>query len=420
MFKNALKVLLFSIICCTKILAQGNKVDSTGMKTFRLDPSTARGAAVSQVFDEVKFIPLETTKESLFGTISQFNVTENNYVLFDYDTKAVLIFDKAGKYIAKINSSKIEKDPNDKENQELYGYVLRTENNQDYIQIYAGKKVFYFDLKGQLFKKVMWNAPDVVYGNEKKFSNGIAIKEYYVDKKEKDSKDSTFYRFALVKDKKKLAAYFQFHPDSGRNDENWGSSRFYNNGVPDELFYTRAYEYNIYKLTPEKLSLAYRLIFPAVNSLPNDYATNPKYRGKRSVFFAANKKAFYRMDNVYQAGENLYLNMKNYDYNKSDKKSLIYNFKSGQLTSVSDIEPDTLSQFLPVTDASTGYEFENRGFMLFENGYFYTSYSSLAMFAYKELNEGKNRKYDPLLTEYFKTQNRKSNPVIILLKPKKN
>lgn len=419
MFKNALKVLLFSIICCTKILAQGNKVDSTGMKTLRLDPSTARGAAVSQVFDEVKFIPLETTKESLFGSISQFNVTENNFVVYDYDTKSVLIFDKSGKYVAKVNSSKIEKDPKDKESQVLYGYLLIKEDNQDYIQIYAGKKVFYFDLKGQLLKKTVRPERGHSYGNEK-FSNDIDVKQYYVDKKEKDSKDSTFYRFALVKDKKKLAAYFPFHPDSGRNDENWGSSRFYNNGTPDELLYTRDYEYNVYKLTPEKLSLAYHLVFPAVNSLPNDYGTNPKYRGKRSVYFAANKKAFYRMDNVYQMGENLYLNMKNYDYNKSEKKSLIYNFKSGQLTSISDIEPDTLSQFLPITDASSGYEFENNGFLLFEKGYFYTSYSSLAMFAYKELNEGKNRKYDPLLTEYFKTENRKSNPVLVLLKPKKN
>lgn len=420
MFKNALNTLIFCALSCTQILAQGNKVDSTGMKTLRLDPSTARGAAASQVFDEVKFIPLETTKESLFGSISQFVVTDGNYIVYDYDTKAVLIFDRAGKYIAKVNSSKIEKDPKDNKVQEFYGFVLKTENGQDYIQISTGKKIFYFDLKGKLFKKGMWNEPGISYGNDKKFSNDITIKEYYVDKKEKDSKDSTFYKIALVKDKKKVAAYFQFHPDSSKNDENWGSSRIYNYGVPDELFYTINYEYNIYKLTPEKLSLAYHLIFPAVNSLPNDYATNPKYKGKRSEFFSNNKKAFYRMENVYKAGENLYLNMKNFEWNKSEKKSLIYNLKSGLITSVSDIEPDTLSQFLPVTDASNGYEFENRGFHLFDKGYFYTSYSSLSMFGYKELNDDKKRTYDPLLTEYFKTQNKKSNPVIIQLKPKTN
>jgi hypothetical protein len=420
MFKNALNTLILCALSCTQILAQGNKVDSTGMKTLRLDPTTARGAAASQVFDEVKFIPLETTKESLFGSINQLSVSKDNYIIYDYDTKAVLIFDKAGKYIAKVNSSKIEKDPKDNKVPEFYGFVLKTENNQDYIQISAGKKIFYFDLKGQLFKKVMWNEPGFSYRNDKKFGNDITIKEYYIDKKEKDSKDSTFYNIGLVKDKKKVAAYFPFHPDSSKNDENWGSTKLYDYGVPDELFYTIGYEYNIYKLTPEKLSLAYHLIFPAVNSLPTDYGTNPKYRGKRFDFFAANKKVFYRMDNIYQVGDNLYLNTRSFEHNKSDKKSLIYNLKSGLLTSVSDIEPDTLSQFLPVTDASTGYEFSNRGFHLFDKGYFYTSYSSLAMFSYKDLNDDKKRTYDPLLTEYFKTQNKKSNPVIIQLKPKKN
>ena len=420
MFKNALNTFILCALSCTHILAQGNKVDSTGMKTLRLDPNTARGAAASQVFDEVKFIPLETTKESLFGSISQLSVTKDNYIVWDYDTKAVLIFDKAGKYIAKVNSSKIEKDPKDNKVQEFYGFVLKTENNQSYIQISAGKKAFYFDLKGQLFKKVMRNEPGFSYSNERKFSNDIIVKDYYVDKKEQDSKDSTFYDIGLVKDKKKVAAYFPFHPDSLKNDENWGGTRFYDYGVPDELFYTRRYEYNIYKLTPEKLSLVYHLIFPAVNSLPMDYGSNPKYRGKRSVYFTANRKAFYSMDNIYQAGENLFLNLRSFEHNKSDKKSLIYNLKSGLLTSVSDIEPDTLSQFLPVTDASTGYEFSNRGFHLFDKEYFYTSYSSLAMFGYKELNNDKKRTYDPLLTEYFKTQNKKSNPVVIVLKPKHN
>lgn len=420
MLKFALQSLIIWAFSYGHIMAQAGKVDSTGMRTLRIDPSSARGAAVSQIFDEVKFIPLETTKESLFGAISQLGVTDENFIIHDYDTKAVLIFNKLGKYIAKINESKIEKDPDDKNSQNFWGFQLKTENNQTYIQIYAGKKILYFDLKGQLYKKIQGNSPEAFYGNGMKFSNGIDVRQYYVDKKDKDAKDSTFYDIGLVKDKKKVAVYFQFHPDSAKNDENWGSSRFYNYGVPDELFYTRGYEYNIYRLTPEKLSLAYHIVFPAINSLPMDYGTNPKYKGKRSIFFSNNKKAFYRMDNVYQVGDNLHFNTRSYEWNKSEKKSFIYNLKSNQLTSTADIEPDTLSQFLPVTDASTGYEFMNRGFHLFDKGYFYSSYSSLAMFGYKEQNESKNRKYDPLLTEYFKSQNKKGNPVIIQLKPKKN
>lgn len=86
-----------------------------------------------------------------------------------------------------------------------------------------------------------------------------------------------------------------------------------------------------------------------------------------------------------------------------------------------DLEPDSLSSFLPVTDASSDfYDFKSRGFHMYENGYFYTNYSSLAMFTFKEQSEGKTTKYPPNLEAYFKTQNKKSNPIIIKLKPKQN
>jgi hypothetical protein len=75
---------------------------------------------------------------------------------------------------------------------------------------------------------------------------------------------------------------------------------------------------------------------------------------------------------------------------------------------------------LPVTDAGIGYEFLNTGFHLFDKSFFYTSYSSLVLFGIKEQNATKDRKYNPALTEYFKTQNKKSNPVLIQLKPKEN
>lgn len=124
MLKKTLFLVIYLALISTTALAQGDKVDSAGMKVLRIDPSRAKGVAVSQVFDEVKFIPLETNGESLFGTISQLSVTEHNFILYDYDTKAVLIFDKAGKYIAKVNSSKIEKGDKVTEDDELGRTIL--------------------------------------------------------------------------------------------------------------------------------------------------------------------------------------------------------------------------------------------------------------------------------------------------------
>jgi hypothetical protein len=414
MIKLALPTLLLFSLLCSRALAQASKVDSSEMKTLRIDPSTARGASASQIFDEVKYIPLETTKESLFGSISQLKVTTDYYIIYDYDTKAILIFDKQGKYKTKINGTKIEKDPDNKNSQDFYGFSLVTENDQQVIQLKSGKYNFYFDLNAKLIRKVKGEK----YVSNEKFSDGTVVDYSYTEKKDKDS---TNYEISLVKDTKKVASYFPYSMEKYKTDEFYsGGESITNYGVPDELFFIRAYEYNIYKLTPKKLLLAYNIIFPANISLPADFRDNPLYKGKRREYFDKNPKVFFAIGSVYQLGNDLFLKGTNWSWGGDEKKALIYNLKTSALTSVSDIEPDSLSQFLPVTDAGIGWEFAGRGFLLYEKKYFYTSYSSLALFGYKEQSAGKNRKYDALLTEYFKTQNKKSNPVLIQLKPKGN
>src|SRR5687768_960534 len=98
MLKITLNALILCLFSCFNLFAQGTKIDSSEMVTLRIDPESSRGAAVSQVFDEVQFIPLETTKESLFGSVSQLEVTDKNYIIYDYDTRSIFIFSKEGKY----------------------------------------------------------------------------------------------------------------------------------------------------------------------------------------------------------------------------------------------------------------------------------------------------------------------------------
>ncbi|WP_276091464.1 6-bladed beta-propeller [Pedobacter sp. JY14-1] len=412
---------LFSIITCTflssQLMAQTGKIDSTGYRTLRIDPDAARGASVSQIFDEVKFIPLETTKESMFGSISQLRVTDDRYIIWDYDTKSILIFTKDGKYKAKINGSKIEKDPSSKQSQEFWGFTLRNENNNPVIQVSTGKNIHYFDIDGNLIRKEKYEEGKV-YGYQRQFSDGTIVDQGYM---EKQDKDSIYYEVSLVKDKKKIAGYFPYSQKRYKDDQFYsGGESVTDYGVRDELFFVNYYDYNIYRLTPAKLSLSYRLIFPVNNSLPPDFKDNPVYKGKRAEYFEKNPKVFFAIGNPYLIGDNLYLKGSNWSWGANSRKAFIYNLKSNLITSISDIEPDTLSQFLPVTDAGMHYDFANKGFLLFDKTYFYTSYSSLALFSFKEQNEGKNRVYDPVLSNYFKTQNKKSNPVIIQLKPKKN
>lgn len=385
------------------------------MVTLRIDPQNARGANVSQVFDDVQFIPLETTKESLFGSITDLKIAKNKFILFDYDTRSVLIFSKDGKFKGKIDASKVPKDETDKTKTEFFGYQIVEENQDTVIALYSNKYFFFFDLNGKQIKKV--SQKDYSLNNDYKLADKeTAIRNYFVDIR---GRDTASYELGLIRKNKDSVGYFPYSNKRYQTDQFLGSSRLYDYGVKNELFFLSVYNFNIYKVTPAKVSLAYRILFPANNSLPKDFMENPAYVNKRIEYFQKNPKIFYAIYNTYLIGNNLYMGFRKLGSPTETKTALIYNTKTAELTSLQDLTPDSLSSFLPVTDAGAFYDFTNNGFNLYKDGYLYTSYSSLAMFTFKEQMGNKNDKFSPLMQEYFKTQSRRSNPVIIQLKPKK-
>ena len=396
--------------------SQGGKVDSSEMVTLRIDPQSARGANVSQVFDEVTFIPLETTKESLFGSINNLKIVKNQFIIYDFDTKAVLIFGKDGKFKAKIDAAKIPKDDADKSKNELYGYMIDAENQDSLIAIYSNKYLFYFDLNGKQIKKVLMQ--DAKVNQDYKFADKkTSVRPRYL---QKNGKDSIFYEIGIIRKNQDTVGYFPFSMKRYQNDDFWSSAKFYDYGVENEMFFNNMYSYDIYKITPAKFSLAYHIIFPANNSLPEDFSYNPIYLKKHGDYLRKNQKAFHDINNIYRVGDFLYVQMRSYAWNKELKKAIIYNLKTTEITSLQDLQPDSLSSFLPVTDAGAYYDFANNGFLMYKDGNFYTSYSSLAMFTFKEQLGAKNNKFSSQMQAYFKNEDRKSNPVIIQLKPKKH
>jgi len=416
MLKLSLSI-VFSLFIFHNLNAQLAKVDSTEMVTIRIDPESSRGAKVSEIFSEVKFIPLETTKESLFGSIDHLELTKNCFVVYDHDTKAVLIFNKDGKFKAKVNSSKLN-ESDEKDKQAFYGFKLIKANETELIRIASGKQYYLFDLDGKLTKKYPIEMKDSKE-NHFKFADSITtIAPFHVSR---NGKDSTFHEIAILNNNKEIALYFPLEFDRFKTDQYIGAGNpITDSQLKNELFYIRYYDYNIYRIKPKALSLAYRIIFPANNSVPKDFLTNPDYKNKRVEYFQKNPTQIFGISNPYLIGNNLYIKANNWGWNLDAKTALIHNLQTGALTSIKNLEADSLSQFLPVTDGGSFTDFYNHGFHLYEDDYLYTSYSSLAMFSYKDLNAAKNIKYDPLLSKYFDTQNKKSNPIIIQLKPKKN
>ena len=393
--------------------AQTNKIDSSEIVNLRIDPETARGAAVSDVFEDVKFIPLETTSESLFGRIQQLGITKDYFIIYDGDTKAILIFSKEGKYKTKIDANRISLGDDSGGASEFNGFELKRENDADIIQIRASKNYVDFDLNGKLIKKVALTPAQSSYyfANYTVGDDMVSIKFNRPTVKGSD----TYHELVLAKGDDVVGRYLPFLRSIKYRDNigRFGSNIF-NYGKKDELYYVGwAGDLNIYKIKPAGVLLSYHFILPEKYSLPLDFDSNPEYIGNKQLYFKNNREKYFQIGNAFQFGNNLFFNLMN---SSSGNKSFLYNLKKSLLLSIRNLQPDQLSSFLPVTDAT----FDYYGFHLFKDGYLYNSYSSLSMFNFKQDSENKSAKYSKLLQEYFSSQNKKGNPVLIMLKPKLN
>ncbi|MBK8087175.1 MAG: 6-bladed beta-propeller [Chitinophagaceae bacterium] len=77
-------------------------------QTLYFDPNSTIGAPASRVFESISYIPLETTRQSLFGQISRLVVTDQYFIIFDYDTQGLYFFDRSGKFIKNIRTINIQ------------------------------------------------------------------------------------------------------------------------------------------------------------------------------------------------------------------------------------------------------------------------------------------------------------------------
>lgn len=384
-----------------------NVVDTSKVEILRLDLKSARGIPVSKMFDEVKFIPLETTTQSLFGEISKLEVTKGCYIIADQDTRCVLLFNLDGGFRTKIKFDK----PSPAFPLEIK--VLDNSNGGDF-QVKNGNYISFFDLKGKLIKKVEAKLVD-----DKKTaflfnSENILVKTNY------EANDND-YEIALLKDGKEIGSYFPHEKDYTRNDQFMGSGvSITSSGIPNEIFYKRFYDYSIYRITPLGITLDYKLIFPSEYSLPLDFLSNKDFINKRIDFIQKNRKVFYGINNIYKFGNNLFFSGACMDLSRAHKRDFIFNLNTRDLIAIQDIEPDALSSYLPITNLGLNPNFFFHGFHLYKNGYLFNSIPSIDMLVLKSQNPNKQIKYDAALTSFFRIASKKSNPVLVILKPKKD
>ena len=411
--KNLLTILVVGISLALKSTAQESKISDSNSQTIKFDPSLAKGGSMTQVFTEINYIPLETTKESLLGDISQLEVTDINFIIYDNDTQCILIFDKSGKYKTKISSVNLTEKTSNSSGEALNGFKLLKSNGEHIIQISFKSKVFNFNTSGKLIMTKKVNDKGPRYISEYNFNDSVKVVNYYSDKK---GNEDSLYLFGLLKNDKIIKKYLRIDNKIHKMGSfAVGGPSFIDTDNPDIKYAVKDYDYKIYKITSEGMSVAYNIVFPSINALPKDFSSNKIYNGKQMEYFfkQPNVNKIYGIGYTYEIGNYLYVKCGSLGHNLRQNGSFVYNLKDNSLISLNRLDPDTLSHYLPAISSRWDMDFKK-----YDSKYLYTCLSSLEMFTYYEQNKSKNYKYPAVIEDYFRTANKKNNPVIVQLKPK--
>lgn len=97
-----MKVLIYILLIV--LVTSCNKIIDISDKTLYSDLDHYQSIPTERLFSKIEIIPLETNEQSLIQRISK--VIEYNSCLYILDSrqKAILIFDKTGKFISKIHT----------------------------------------------------------------------------------------------------------------------------------------------------------------------------------------------------------------------------------------------------------------------------------------------------------------------------
>jgi hypothetical protein len=383
---------------------------------IRIDPQRAFGGYISNYFNEIEYVPLETTKECLFGDVSQLVITDSSIVVFDYDTKSVLFFSANGKFKTKL---KVKETPqlfiaDNKIGVRTYNRVT----NSTKINYYSQTGTDYY--QEETVKGSVNEGPVVILDRECIIRPGSCY--FPIGAK---LKDSTYHLLQVYKNNELWRSFLPYNQskDIGFCAFMGSIGDLRNCIVQNKAVYVcTGGDYSIYKITKDTISKMYQFVFPASRTYPGTYINIRSQtsadsirkmnlisadiiRGVSNIFFGE-RTLHFRLDPA------VYINSTGSDYNS--QYNFIYDTLTGKLVCLERITPDNTNFYLPFMEP---IKIAMNGFY-FRKGYFYSVVSSFQMFASEEKNKSRTPQYPPALQEYFKTQNRKSNPVIVKMKLK--
>lgn len=397
--------------------AVGQNPASTIKKIF-IDPSNASGGSVSQLFDSVRYVPLENRNDLVVGQISNLRVSRHYFVFTDYNTKSIYVFDKLGKFKSRISSVPMTGWIADNDFWRIAeSFVINPTSEQIYITYNDHDKnlkkyVAVFDPEnGQLIsKKLMPNLMQDMSAQFVFLPNGNQLFAYTLPSEQKMHWNEKFYFYEIHNFDSIVKGIIPYDPKDPLTPRDWDCWYHYDSNDGDISLWNRGGDYAFYRIKND-IPSKYTIVQPAELSLDSLY-----YQDPNALKSIENTMAFYRQYKDRTNGIAYLKSTGNYISFVLNKSSFytsfdnyVYASQSNMLYSWGHISPDSLSYFLPV----------NVSFIeAMSEDHVYSVMPSYILFQSKNNLTDKSWEHSPVLKEYFTNQTRKSNPVIVELKLK--
>lgn len=408
--RRSILLLLTGVTISMSQVCFGQPNDQQTVKTLRVNPDYARGGTVSQLFDSITYIPLETTKESTFGDIQSLQVSRHYFAFFDYSTKGIFVFDKKGKFVGKIT-----KVPGLNVVWELVNFVLNPYSEDIYLAYSTWDQHNEGFVKLAIFKpngQLTYNQP-IDTAN----FNGINADEFtFIDTTTtlnalNPDRNPHHSYFVTIKDFKQPEKYIM---PVAKGDPFIDPRKSYHRSSTQDgwSFWTRGFDYTFLASKGEQLQ-AFQILLPAKLSLDSSIykdAAMMRPGNAPNEFNRKHPKIVTGIRQVFRSGPLQFFTFIMGNSSSVDD-SYFYNLNNGNLYSFGKITPDSINGYLPIISVAPAAA---------DSNYVYSFVPSYALFSAKDESADKHPNYSPVMQHFFATENRKSNSVLILLKPKKD
>ncbi|NIG53350.1 6-bladed beta-propeller [Chitinophaga sp. Cy-1792] len=399
------------------VLSFSKTVFSQEVTKIRIDPASAYGGNVNDFFEKIEYIPLETNKESLFGDISRLIITDKSYIVYDWDTKSILFFATDGKFISRFKESENTQLDIflDKQKEVVNLLIYNTVTEKTTLKLFTtdGKAI-----PASSKKAVDNNGEDFVpLGNNyyASFTN-IHLGHGVVPK------DSIYHRINIFKGDN---LYKSLLPINQKDNLGICMLKGYFKKLrivqDGSFFIALPLEHLVYKVNKDKAEKVYQFVFPADRTISRSYYSSNNVSVIDSIrkTLSQDQNIIMEVSNIFQKPPYLFFKINTSVYitqagsESKNQYNFAYNLSTGQLISMERLTPDAANFYLPFLGQSARVN----GLDYYSN-HFYSSVSALKLFAEKEKNKDKSPQYPAVLEQFFQTQNRKSNPVIVKMKMK--